>query len=159
MALYVCLGVATLAVMAAVVEIKDYFWYGRGISHKPHKKLHTILHKHTSKKFGVLSAFSLGVIAVAATASNIGLVTITVASLLYSTGLSLNSGWFILFAMFLLIGAFSTLISVASGTKISAILQWKDESKAAMRLGSGLALVATSWLILLIISHSLTVGR
>jgi hypothetical protein len=157
-ALYLCLGVAALAVAAAIIEIKDYFWYGRGISHKPHKRLHSALHKHTSKKFGVVSAFSLGVIAVAATASNIGLVAITTASLLYVTNLAPNVGWFVLFSMCLLVGTFATLITVVGGTKISAVLQWKEEGKAVMRLGSGLALAASAWLILLIISHTLTVG-
>ncbi len=157
-ALYLCLGVAALAVAAAIIEVKDYFWYGRGISHKPHKRLHSVLHKHTSKKFGTLSAFVLGIIAVAATASNIGLVTITAASLLYVTSLAPNAAWFVLFGMCLLIGAFFTLVTVAGDTKISAVLQWKEEGKAVMRLGSGLALVAAAWLMLLIISHTLTVG-
>ena len=155
--LYVCLGVASLAIVAAIIEIKDYFWYGRGISHKPHKRLHAVLHARTSKKYSILSAFTLGVVAVAATASNVGLVTITIASLLYVTSIEPNAAWFLLVGMCLLAGSFFTLITVVAGTKISAVLQWKEDSKAVMRLGSGLTLIATAWLILLVLSHTLTV--
>jgi hypothetical protein len=158
-ALYVCLGFATIAIVAAVVEIKDYFWYGRGISHKPHKKLHATLHARTSKKYGVVSSFLLGIVAVAATASNIGIVTITLACLLFTANRQPNGAWFLLIGIGLVAGSFFTLISIISKTKISAILKWKEDSKATMRLGSGLALIAASWLILLLLNHTLTVAK
>lgn len=157
LALYVCVVVAAIAIGAAIIEIKDYFWYGRGISHKPYKRLSSALHTRTSTKFGFFSSFTLGVIAVAATASNIGLVTITAASLLYVSNAAPSVAWFVLFGIFLLAGAFFSLLALIIGTKISAIVRWKEESKAVMRLGSGLGLVAVAWLILLFISHVITV--
>lgn len=156
---YVCIGVALLAIAAAIIEIKDYFWYGQGVSHKPHKRLRSSIHKRTSKKIGFVNAFLLGIIAVAATASNIGLVTITVACLLSVSGTVVSASWFVLFGLCLLVGALFTLIAVAGGIKVSAVMQWKEESKAVMRLGSGLALLATAWLILLIISGTISVSQ
>jgi hypothetical protein len=147
-----------VAIGAAIIEIKDYFWYGRGISLKPNKRLSSAIHVRTSKRFGLFSSFSLGIIAVAATASNIGLVTLTVAGLLFMSNVGSNPGWFVLFGLLLLTGCFATLLAVLGGTKISAIIQWKEDSKSVMRLGSGFALIATAWLILLLVSHSLTVG-
>lgn len=155
--LYICVFVAVLAIVAALVELKDYFWYGRGLSHVPHKRLHGILHKRTTKQVTVLGSFMLGIVSVAATASNIGLVVIALASLLAVTQVAAGADWFVLAGLCLLIGPFVTLLAVVSGAKISAIVQWKEESKAAMRLGSGLALLATAWLILLVISHTIRV--
>lgn len=155
---FIAVVVAAIAIIAAVIEIKDYFWYGRGISHKPHKRLHTAIHTRTAKKITLFSSFALGIIAVGATASNIGLVTITIASLLAVSGIAPSPDWFIMFSACLLIGLLFVATAFTSGTKISAILNWKEESKAVMRLGSGLALLATAWLILLIISHTLRLG-
>lgn len=155
---YVSIGVVVLAIVAAIIEIKDYFWYGRGISHKPHKQLATSIHTRTTKKFGALNSFMLGIVSIAATASNIGLVTVAVACLLNVTGLTPSVEWFVFLGICLVFGSFFTLFAVAGGTKIGAILQWKEESKAVMRLGSGLALLALAWLILLLISHTLVLG-
>jgi hypothetical protein len=154
---YICLALATLAIAAATIEIKDYFWYGRGVSHKPHKRLKAALHSRTSKKLGLLSSFALGAIAVAATASNIGLLTLNIAGLLFLSTLDKNPFWLVFFGALLLTGVLLTALTVMSGTKISAVMQWKEESKHIMRLGSGLALIATAWLILLITSHSIVV--
>lgn len=159
LALYICIAIAAVAITAAIIEIKDYFWYGRGVSHRPHRRLKSVLHSKTSKKFGFFNSFLLGIVAIGATASNLGLITITAASLFYVSKLTLSVVWFLLFGACLLIGSLATLLTVVSGTKISAILRWKEESKAVMRLGSGLALVATAWLILLLISHTLTVSQ
>lgn len=155
---YIAVAVSAVAIGAAIIEIKDYFWYGRGVSHKPHKRLHSLIHTRTSKRFGISSSFLLGSIAVAATASNIGLVTITVTSLLFVCGATVGISWFLLFGMCLLVGAFATLIAVTNNIKVSAVIVWKEESKAVMRLGSGLALIATAWLILLVLSHTLAVS-
>lgn len=155
---YICLGLAAVAIGAAIIEIKDYFWYGRGVSHKPHKKLASALHARASKKVGVLSSFSLGIIAVAATASNIGLLTLSATGLLFMSNIPRSPEWLVFFGLLLLTGAFFTIVTVMSGTKISAVMQWKEESKGVMRLGSGLALIATAWLTLLIISHTIVVS-
>lgn len=155
--LYICVLVAVIAVLAALLEIKDYFWYGRGLSHVPHRRLHGAMHKRTTQQISLASSFTLGVIAVAATASNIGLVVVALSSLLACAQVAAGADWFVLVGLCLLIGPFITLLAVVSGVKISAIIEWKEESKAAMRLGSGLALLATAWLILLIISHTIRV--
>lgn len=155
--LYICVVVAVLAILAALIELKDYFWYGKGLSHVPHKRLHSAVHKRTTKQVTIFGSFTLGIVSVAATASNIGLVVVALASLLVAAQVSAGADWFVLAGFCLLIGPFVTLLAVVSGTKISAIIQWKEESKAAMRLGSGLALLATAWLILLVISHTIRV--
>ena len=42
------------------------------------------------------------------------------------------------------------LIMVASGTKTAAIVSWKEENKATMRLVTGLLLAALGWILILI---------
>jgi cytochrome c biogenesis protein CcdA len=50
------------------------------------------------------------------------------------------------------------LIMVASGTKISAVSKWKEESKGTMRLGMGLLLVALGWILILIANGTINFG-
>ena len=155
---YLCLLVAVLAVIAAIIDIKDFFWYGRGISHRPHKKLSQALHTRTTQKFGFFSSFCLGVITLAATSSNIGLLTISAASLFYIGNFAPNIQWLLFYGTCLIIGLFVCLLAATNGLKISILVKWQQEHKSIMRLGNGLGLMAIAWLILLLLSRTIMVG-
>jgi cytochrome c biogenesis protein CcdA len=50
------------------------------------------------------------------------------------------------------------LILVASGTKISVVSKWKEDSKGNMRLAMGLMFVALGWILILIANGTINFG-
>jgi hypothetical protein len=47
---------------------------------------------------------------------------------------------------------------IVSGTKISDVSKWKEESKGTMRLFMGLLLVALGWILIMIANGTLNFG-
>ena len=155
---YLIIGLATTGIVAGIIEIKDYFWYGQGISHKIHRKLEAAVHKRTTKRYGLLSSFELGIVAVAASATSLGISLLLVVALLYSASTLVEFGWIFIYAVSLLLGLIGIVLTVISGVKLSAILKWKEDSKGVMRLSTGLAGIVLAWAVLLAVNHSIIVG-
>jgi hypothetical protein len=155
---YIAISVALLLAIAGAIEIKDYFWYGTSVSHKPHKKIAASIHKKLSSRASYGDALYTGIVAVAASVTNIGLSAIAVACLLTVGAVSYNPGWLAMYALSIIFCLVIILCAVLGHTKISAIVQWNEQSKAVMRLSAGLALVVLSWVLLITINGSISIG-
>jgi uncharacterized membrane protein YqaE (UPF0057 family) len=142
---------------AGLLEIKDYFWYGRGISHKPHKKLSRLAHTHSIKKYGALNAIFLGIIALASSVTTVGLLLLASSSVIFLSKPENPVWWIGFYALSVLCSVLCILFLVSRGTRVSAVLKWKEDSKPLMRLSSGLAAIALAWLLLLMINTTLVV--
>ncbi len=154
---YLSLIVASVVILAGLLEIKDFFWYGKGFSLQIPSYFSNKIH-HYSKNItlpGVifLGAFIAGVELPCTGAPYLAIITV----------LSLNFN----FAAFLLLILYNVifvlplvviLALVAGGTKISAIHNWKQANKGYMRLMIGLMLIGLGWLLILIANGTINFG-
>jgi hypothetical protein len=153
---YLALGIGMLIVCAGILEIKDFFWYGQGISiGAPHMSTKNIK-ALTKTRPSLGSAAALGFfVAVVSTPSS---------SASYFATITLLGGNFsvdtvsliVLFSALFILPMLAVLIAVVSGAKVSTFLRWKEEAKGKLRLGVGLLLIALGWMIILTTSGVLS---
>jgi len=146
------LAISVISIFWGIVTIANFFWYGT-FDDVP-KSIYNVLHKYSVKKNSPGSAAYLGLIAASSSfVSNTIMILsfVTIVSLL-KTG---SPSWMLLLAIILIIPLIIILISCLNGTKISTILKWKEDSKAIMRLSSGLTYILIGWIILLILNGTI----
>ncbi len=154
---YISIGVGVLIIGAGIIEIKDYFWYGKGISltipARYAKRLHNFSGKTTA--FGIMA---LGVFVAAVELPCTGAPYLAIITLLSQyfdfTAFLLLLLYNIIFVAPLII----ILILVASGKKLHEIKRWKQTYRGHMRLFIGLLLVAMGWLLMLIANGTINFG-
>ncbi len=156
---YLALGIGILVVCAGLLEIKDFFWYGQGLSLRAPKLAVANIKSLTKKRPGIPSAIALGLfVAVATTPGNSApyFATITLLRDHFNANainlLALYTGIFA-FPMLVLLG----LVTVG-GVRVSTLQRWKEESKGKMRLGVGILLIALGWILILVTSGVLNFG-
>jgi cytochrome c biogenesis protein CcdA len=155
---YISLAVGALVIFAGLLEIKDFFWYGRGMSLQiPHSAAQRIKVWAKSKKTigGVmfLGAFVAGVELPCTGAPYLAIITI----------LRINFdlaafGLLVLYNLIFVAPLIIILFMVAAGTKIKTVSKWKEENKGSMRLFLGLLLVGLGWLLILIANGTINFG-
>lgn len=142
---------AFIAIFAGLLEIKDYFWYGKGLSLKmipgaaERIKLYTRkIEKIYRKKnyLGYLAAGLLGIFVVLVELPCTGAPYLAVIALLgqgnYSQGIPL-----LLLYNFIFILPLFVIIGIAYFGKSAKIMEtWRKKNRGFMRLGVGLFLVA-----------------
>lgn len=145
---------ALLASMLGIVQasllIRRYFYPEPYIN--PPKNVSSILHSYTTKNRGALNIIGLSLILAYATLPTIGL-AIALMSILGTLTDSISLIWQIPFCLGLITPIYTVLALVSNHTKPSAIMAWKEKSKPIMRLYSGLAILALSWIILYTITN------
>ncbi len=147
---YLSIAVSLLVIAAGVLEIKDYFWYGKGPSlHIPAKfaKKIQVMSGGATSIFSVmlLGAFVAAVELPCTGAPYLAIITILRIDFNF-TALMLMVLYNLLFVAPLIV----ILVMVATGTKVSSVKNWKEEKKGAMRLMVGVLLAALGWLLILI---------
>jgi cytochrome c biogenesis protein CcdA len=149
---YLSIAVGILVIFAGMLEMKDYFWYGKGVSLQiPHRfavKIQELSGKN-STFFGVmlLGAFVAAVELPCTGAPYLAIITVL--------RVDFNFIAFAMMVLYNLIFIAPLLIilgMVAAGVKLSAVQKWKEEGKGGMRLAIGLLLVALGWILILIAS-------
>jgi MFS family permease len=137
------------AILLGLSLIRRYFWVEPVIT--PPKHLTDALHSKSTKKTGVVNIMSLSLISAYAVLPGIG---ITIA-LLAVLGAEIGPGsivWAAPFVLGLLTPIYVLLAMISGNTKPSAIISWKEQHKAAMRLYNGLTLIFLAWFVLYIIA-------
>lgn len=155
---YISLAVGGLVILAGLLEIKDFFWYGRGFSLQiPHSAAERIKVWAKSKKTvaGVmfLGAFVAGVELPCTGAPYLAIITIL--------RINFDIWAFALLVIYNLIFVaplIIILLMVAAGTKVKTVSKWKEENKGSMRLFLGLLLVGLGWLLILIANGTINFG-
>lgn len=156
---YLSLAVGVLVIFAGLLEIKDFFWYGRGFSlHIPVKaaaKIKQMSQSNTTTVGGImaLGAFVAAVELPCTGAPYLAIITI----------LRIDWGWmpFLLMVIYNLVFVaplIIILLMVAGGAKISSVKKWKEDGKGVMRLFIGLLLVTLGWLLILIANGTINFG-
>lgn len=157
-ATYLALGAGILIVYAGLIEIKDYFWYGRGFGLRMRTKSIRRIKKLTKGNVGIGRAATLGVYTAYAALPSTCAPYIAILFLLKTdfdaTHISLLALYNIIFVLPLI----GLLLMTAYGVKLSTIQHWKEDGKGRMRLGVGLLLIMLGWILLLTTNGVLNLG-
>lgn len=155
---YLSIAVGTLVILAGVLEVKDYFWYGKGFSLQIPPYFANKIHEYSKSKQSIAGVMFLGAFVAAVELPCTGapyLAIITILSINFNfTALMLMVLYNIIFVAPLIV----ILIMVAAGTKVTSVAKWKEESKGTMRLFMGLLLAALGWTLILIANGTINFG-
>ena len=154
---YISIIVGTVIVGAGLVEIKDFFWYGKGFSFSIPSAFAKKLHKHAAKTTipGVilLGAFVSAVELPCTGAPYLAIITLLSQYFNFTAFLLL-----VLYNIIFILPLLVILLLVASGVKLYHIKKWKQDYKGAMRLFIGMLLIAMGWLLILIANGIINFG-
>ncbi len=154
---YISIAVGVLIILAGLVEIKDFFWYGKWFSLTIPGAFAKKIHNYASKTtiFGVmfLGAFVSAVELPCTGAPYLAIIT------LLSQNFDVTA--FMLLVLYNIVFVFPLiviLLLVASGVKLHEIKKWKQANRPFMRLLIGLMLVGLGWLLMLIANGTINLG-
>jgi len=154
---YLSISVGIIIILAGLLEIKDFFWYGRGFSLAIpvyfSKKLHGLASKTTIPGVILLGAFVSAVELPCTGAPYLAIITL-LSQYFDFTALMLLILYNIIFVLPLIV----ILFLVASGKKLQEIKKWKQDTRGVMRLLIGLLLIAMGWLLMLIANGTINFG-
>ena len=148
---------ALILVAGGIIEIKDFFWYGKGISlHIPVRAVKTI-HK-MSNKVSLFGIIFLGVFVAAVELPCTGGPYLAI-TLLLSQSFDMTA--VLLLALYNLVFILPLIVIVGIvllGGKIYNIKRWKMKYRGYMRLAIGLVLIFLAWLLIFIANGRINLG-
>ncbi len=154
---YISIFVGILVVIGGLLEIKDYFWYGKGVSlHIPAKYAKKIKNKMQNVSFGTvifLGAF-VAAVELPCTGGPYLAILLILKESFDATALFLLLLYNLIFVMPLII----ILALAYFGVKLQNIQGWKQSNKIYMRLATGLIMIALGWLLMLIANGTINLN-
>jgi len=154
---YIAITVGVLIIAAGVIEIKDFFWYGKGFSLAIPARYAKMIHQQSERTtLGGIALLGVFVSAVELPCTGAPyLAIITMLSQYFDVTAFLL---LILYNIIFIAPLVIILILVSSGKKLYEIKQWKQSNRGYMRLCIGLLLVAMGWLLILIANGTINFG-
>jgi cytochrome c biogenesis protein CcdA len=136
--------VGGLVIILGLLEIKDFFWYGKGLSLRiPAKRAEQI--KKMMKKISIPGSIVLGVELPCTGGPYLAITTV-----LAKIGFSAKVFWLlVLYNLIFVLPLIVILALVYFGVKAKTIKNWKDKQKKWMRLFIGLVMLALGVLLIL----------
>lgn len=149
--------VASILIIVALFEIKDFFWYGEGFSFSI-SGVNAARIKEYAQNISAPGVIFLGAFVSAVELPCTGAPYLAIITLLSQyfdfTAFLLLVLYNIIFVSPLII----VLLLVAGGMQIEKIHKWKDSNKGWMRLAVGVLLIFLSWLLILIANGTVNLG-
>lgn len=156
---YLSIAVGLLVILAGMLEIKDFFWYGKGFSLEiPHVFAKKIQEWSMSSATSIVGVMLLGAFVAAVELPCTGAPYLAIITVLRVNFDWTAFGLMVLYNLIFVSPLLFILAMVAGGAKISSVQKWKEESKGAMRLGIGLLLIALGWILILIANGVINFG-
>jgi cytochrome c biogenesis protein CcdA len=155
---YVILLIGLIVIIAGLIEIKDYFWYGQGMSLRIAKQPAALIRSVVKRKMSFGKVMAIGFFVSIVALPCMGAPYLATIMLLHGTFDTTSVVLLLLYNAVFVLPLVLLLIVIASGVKVSAIQRWKEESKGKMRLGVGLLVIALGWTLMLIASGVLNFG-
>lgn len=135
-----------IALIAGIINIKDYFWYGKGISFKiPSSKKPLI--KSWISKASIPSAIALGFLVSAFELPCTGEIYLTILALIAADGVAATS-YLLLYNFIFVLPLIAILLAAYYGLEVEKMKKWKESNKKLMRLGIGLFLITLALIML-----------
>src|SRR3989338_11270910 len=154
---YIAIVVGSIIVIAGLIEVKDFFWYGQGISLSiPAERAKQI--KKMLENISVWGVIFLGAFVAAVELPCTGGPYLAIILLLSQ---NFNFTAFLLLVIYNIIFVLPLifiLVAVMLGQKVEKFAAWKAASKAHMRLAIGILLVLLGWLLILIANGTINLG-
>lgn len=154
---YISLAVGTLVVIGGIIEIKDFFWYGQGISlaipAKRAKQIHQMTEKITIPGVILLGAFVAGVELPCTGGPYLAILLVLSQNFNFTAFLLL-----ILYNIIFVLPLIVILFMVFFGAKIQNIKKWKQGNRHYMRLAAGVILILLGWLLMLIANGTINLN-
>jgi len=154
---YISITVGVVVVLAGIIEIKDYFWYGQGFSLMIPKKF-VVKIQERMKNLSVGTIIFLGIFVAAVELPCTGgpylAITLLLSQNFNFTAFIMLILYNIIFVMPLII----ILIMVMAGAKVQNIQKWKQSNTAFMRFATGLILIGLGWLLMLIANGTINLN-
>ncbi|MEK6839744.1 MAG: GAP family protein [Nanoarchaeota archaeon] len=141
--------VGGLVVILGLLEIKDFFWYGKGISLRiPARRAEQI--KKLVKNVSIPGSIVLGIFVAAVELPCTGGPYLAITTLLAKMGFSWSVFWLLAVYNFIFVLPLIVILFLAYfGVSTKKIHQWKEKEKKWMRLVVGLVLLALGALLIL----------
>ncbi len=155
---YLSIGVGALVIFAGLLEMKDFFWYGKGFSLQIPGRAAKMIKEWSTSKTSVGGVMLLGAFVAAVELPCTGAPYLAIITILK---VNFNFSAFLLMVLYNLIFVAPLLVilgMVAAGKKVSDVKKWKEENKGTMRLVIGLLLVSLGWLLILIANGTINFG-
>lgn len=147
-AFYIVIG--ALVLLAAFLEIKDYFWYGRFFSLAIPKRFVKTIEKSASRTTGVASAMLFGVLVTLIELPCTGAPYLAIITMMSQSGVQFASA-LLLLLLYNLVFVLPLIIIIYlayKGVAYKKIESWRREHKGKMRLAVGLMLLGiATWII------------
>lgn len=154
---YISIIVGTIIVFAGIIEIKDFFWYGKGFSLAINPDMAKKIHKYT-ENITIPGALFLGAFVAGVELPCTGgpyLAIILVLSQSFDfTAFLLLVFYNIIFVMPLIV----ILFSVYFGTRVANVKKWKQSSRVYMRLAEGILMIFLGWLLIMLANGTIAIG-
>ena len=152
---YISIAVGSLIIIAGLIEIKDFFWYGQGITlaipPERAKQIQEMTKKITLPGVLFLGAFVAGVELPCTGAPYLAIL------LLLSQNFNFAAFLMLILYNIIFIGPLVViLLMVNFGVKIQKIKRWKQDNRMYMRLATGIILILLGWLLILIANGTIT---
>lgn len=155
---YISIAVGMLVMLAGILEIKDYFWYGKGFSLQIPTKYANMIHDFSSSKTTFLGIMFLGAFVAAVELPCTGAPYLAVITILRIDFNMIAFGLMVLYNFIFVLPLIVILFMIAGGAKISSVAKWKEDSKGTMRLFMGLLLAFLAWILILISNGTVNFG-
>jgi len=155
---YLSIAVGLLVIVAGVLEIKDYFWYGKGFSLQIPTKFANKIHDWSTTNKSVWGVMLLGAFVAAVELPCTGAPYLAIITILRIDFNLIAFGLMVLYNLIFVAPLIIILGMIVGGTKISDVSKWKEDSKGTMRLFMGMLLVGLGWILILIANGTINFG-
>lgn len=155
---YLSITVGLLVIAAGILEIKDYFWYGKGFSLQIPTKFANKIHDWSTQNQSVWGVMLLGAFVAAVELPCTGAPYLAIITILRIDFNLIAFGLMVLYNLIFVAPLIIILGMIVGGTKISDVSKWKEESKGTMRLFMGILLVGLGWILILIANGTINFG-
>lgn len=150
--------VGGLVIVLGLLEIKDFFWYGKGISLRiPARRAKQV--SRYIQHVTIPSSIFLGIFVAAVELPCTGGPYLAITTLLAKIGFSWQIFWLLLFYNFIFVlPLIVILLLVYFGVNVKKIQEWKEKEKKWMRLFIGLVMVSLGILLILLANGVIRLG-
>lgn len=133
--------VGIFVIILGIIEIKDFYWYGKGISLQiPKKRARKI--QEMINKISIPGSILLGIFVAAVELPCTGGPYLAITTILAKIGFSTQVFWLLIIYNFIFVLPLLIILGmVYFGVSAEKIKDWKDEKKKWMRLFTGIVMI------------------
>lgn len=145
---YITISIGVLMILAGIIQVKDFFWYGKGPSMQIPTRYANKIHKYSSGNLSIPGAILLGVLIAIVEMPCTGAPYLAIVNIVRVDFDLASILLLITYCLLQILPLVAITLLVSRGVKLSAVIKWKEESKGTMRLFIGLLLIVLGWILL-----------